>query len=55
VCPSVCLSVRSSDILLARRFVQGVISGRKGGEFSFSLINTNEEVSSLSLSHTHSR
>jgi hypothetical protein len=28
--------------------------GQKGGEFSLSLINTNEEVSSLSLiTHTH--
>jgi hypothetical protein len=29
------------------------MDGRKGGEFSLSLINTNEEVSSLSLTHTH--
>jgi hypothetical protein len=52
-CVSICLSVHSSDILLARRFVQHMI-GRKGGEFSLSLINTNE-VSSLSLTHTQIR
>jgi hypothetical protein len=29
--------------------------GRKRGEFSLSLINTNEEVSSLSLTHKHTQ
>jgi hypothetical protein len=31
------------------------VIGGKGGEFSLSLINTNEEVSSLSLNGIHSR
>ncbi len=51
----VCPSVRLSNILLTR--LEDCpkcdwTKGRKGGEVSLSLINTNEEVSVLSLTHT---
>jgi len=55
---SVCLSVRPSvrpiSYWLEDCPTCDWTEGRKGGEFSLSLINTNEEVSSLSLTHTHS-
>ncbi len=57
VCPSVRPSVRSSvrpiSYWLKDCSTCDWTEGRKGGEFSLSLINTNEEVSSLSLTHTH--
>ena len=54
VCPSVYLSVRPISYWLEDCPTCDWTEGRKGGEFSLSLINTNEEVSSLSLTHTHS-
>ncbi len=49
VCPSVCPAVRPISYCPTCDWTEG----RKGGEFSLSLINTNEEVSSLTLTHTH--
>ncbi len=58
VCPSVRLSVRPSvrpiSYWLEDYLTCDWTGGRKGGEFSLSHINTNEEVSSLSLTHIHS-
>ncbi len=54
VCPSVRLFVRPISYWLEDCPMCDWTEGRKGGEFSLSLINTNEEVSSLSLTHTHS-
>jgi len=52
VCPSICPFVRPISYWLEDCPTCDWTEGRKGGAFSLSLINTNEEVSSFSHTHT---